>query len=86
MVWIGLLSGRRAVFVEIFRGDVGPVGPEDGVLEAEADELTFVCQFLESRVLEQRGQVDALACPVVEGAEQGVVPQIFHISNGQYHN
>ena len=43
--------------VKPFWGNVGTVLPEDGLVEAELDELVLVAQFLECGIREQRCEI-----------------------------
>ena len=67
------MSGRHTVLVQVFGGNIRSVIPENRIIQAETDELLLVLQFLESRVLQQGGQVNLLPCSVAEGAKQGVI-------------
>ena len=86
-VWIKLEGGAsatklyycHAVGIEVFGGNVSTVAPEDSMVEAELDELSLVPKFLKGRVLEQRREVDSLAHPVAELAQQRVSALIFNI-------
>ena len=67
--------------VKPFRGNVGTVLPEDGLVEAELDELVLVAQLLECGIREQRRKVHLAALARAERTEQSVVAQLFYICN-----
>ena len=83
--WLPFLKHlrRHAQLVEPFGGDVGTVLPEDGLVEAELDELVLVPQFLESRIDKQRREVNLAALARAERTEQRVVAQVLYICNRQ---
>ena len=72
-----------AKLVKPFGCDVGAVLPEDGLVEAELDELFRVAQFLEGGIREQRRKVNLQRLAGTERAEQRVVAQVLYICNCQ---
>ena len=69
--------------VKPFRGNVGTVLPEDGLVETELDELVLVAQLLECGIREQRREIHLAALARAERTEQRVVAQILYICNRQ---
>ena len=77
---------RHAQLIEPFGGDVGTILPEDGLVEAELDELFRVAQFLEGGIREQRRKVNLQRLAGAERAEQRIVAQVLYICNCQQHS
>ena len=79
--------------VKPFRGNVGTVLQEDGLVETELDalgfaaslveELVLVAQLLECGIREQRREIHLAALARAESTEQRVVAQILYICNRQ---
>ena len=67
-----------------FWGNVSTVLPEDGLVEAELDELVLVAQLFECGIQEQRREVHLAALARAERTEQRVVAQILYICNRQF--
>ena len=54
------------MFIEIFGGNVGTIGPEDGLVKAKLDEIALITQLSESWIGKQRCQVNLTTLAIVE--------------------